>query len=265
MDDMETTSTERRRTVGEVADLVGVSVRTLHHYDALGLVRPSARSGAGYRLYTDVDLQRLQHVVVYRRLGFGLDEVAELLSEDADVVAHLRRQRASVTRRLEELSGLVEAIDHALEREMTDRPATPTELREIFGDAFEESFGSDYPAEAERRWGDTDAWAQSQERTARMTPQQWAEVKAEGDALDAALADACRRGVAPDSPEAMDLAERQRRGIEVFYDCDVAFHRCLGDMYVDDERFARRYDALAPGLAAWLRAAVHANADRQDA
>ena len=78
-------------TVGQVAETFGVTVRTLHHYDEVGLLRPSRRSAAGYRLYTGDDLVRLQHVVVYRRLGFSLEEVALLLDDpDADVAAHLR-------------------------------------------------------------------------------------------------------------------------------------------------------------------------------
>lgn len=87
------TENEQLRTVGQVADEVGVTVRTLHHYDHIGLVRPSERSWAGYRLYTDADLQRLQHVMLYRQLDFGLEEIADLLADTADVATHLRRQR----------------------------------------------------------------------------------------------------------------------------------------------------------------------------
>src|SRR4051812_11179596 len=98
-------------TVGQVAEWFGVTVRTLHHYDEIGLVRPH-RTGAGYRVYTDADLERLRHVVVYRRLGFSLEEIGPLLdAPGVDVEAHLRRQRGGVVTRLDELGGLVEAID----------------------------------------------------------------------------------------------------------------------------------------------------------
>src|ERR1700744_1226873 len=81
-------------TVGRVAGLAGVTVRTLHHYDEIGLVRPSARTGAGYRAYSAGDVERLREVLAYRRLGFGLREVAELVSDpSADAVVHLRRLR----------------------------------------------------------------------------------------------------------------------------------------------------------------------------
>ena len=98
--------------MGRLARRLGLTVRTLHHYDEIGLLVPSRRSGAGYRLYTEDDITRLQHVVVYRRLGFALEEIALLLDDPAaDVAEHLRRQRAAVTSRLEEMRDLVTAID----------------------------------------------------------------------------------------------------------------------------------------------------------
>jgi DNA-binding transcriptional MerR regulator len=99
-------------TVGQVAEQLGVTVRTLHHYDAIGLLVPSGRTSAGYRLYTVEDIERLQHVVVYRRLGFALEEIDLLLDDpSADVGEHLRRQREAVMSRLDEMRGLVTAID----------------------------------------------------------------------------------------------------------------------------------------------------------
>jgi MerR family transcriptional regulator, thiopeptide resistance regulator len=254
------TDTATALTVGQLAERSGVTVRTLHHYDEIGLLRPSARSAAGYRLYSAGDLVRLQHVVVYRRLGFALDEIGALLDDpDADVAGHLRRQRASVMSRLDELKDLVTALDRALEAEMSGVNLTREEQRELFGDGFSE----DYQREARERWGDTEAWRQSRERTSRYTKDDWVTIKAEGDAVNAALVAAKRAGAAPDSTAAMDAAEAHRRHIEErFYDLDHAFHRCLGDMFVADERFTATYEALEPGLATWFREAIHANADR---
>ena len=152
-------------TVGQVSQTFGVTVRTLHHYDAQGLVVPSARTHAGYRLYTDADLARLATVVTYRRLGLPLTEVRDLLDGQGTASEHLRRQREVVLTRLGELTDLVSAIDAALEAEMNDRPATTEELKGLFGDGFSE----DHQAEAEQRWGETTAWKQSASRTKRMT------------------------------------------------------------------------------------------------
>lgn len=145
---------------------------------------------------------------------------------------------------------------------MGNRPATDAELKELFGDGFDES----YAAEAEQRWGDTDAWAQSRARTSGYTKADWAAVKAETDAVNAAFVAAQTAGEPADSEAAMAAAEAHRRSIhDRFYDVSYAMHRGLGDMYVADPRFTKTYDDLAPGLAAYVRDAIHANADRRDA
>ncbi|MGJ3509115.1 MerR family transcriptional regulator [Enemella sp. A6] len=246
-------------TVGKVADTFGVTVRTLHHYDAIGLLTPSERSTAGYRLYTADDLTRLQQIVVYRRLEMPLDEIATLLDGGEDTVDHLRRQRASVMSRLDELRELVAAIDRALEKEMTHQKLTDAEMRELFGNAFDDS----YAAEAEQRWGHTPQWQQGQERTAHFTRADWQAVKDESDAVEAAVVAAMDAGLAPDHERAMAAAEQHRASIERFYDCDYPMHRNLADTYVGDQRFTRYYDAIRPGMAQYLRDAIHANADRR--
>jgi DNA-binding transcriptional MerR regulator len=249
-------------TVGQVADLLGVTVRTLHHYDEIGLLVPSERSRAGYRLYTDEDLTRLQQIVVYRRLEMTLEQIAELLDGDEDAAAHLRRQRDAVMKRLDELTDIVVAIDRALEREMSNEPATPEEMKELFGDGFSD----EYEKEAQERWGDTDAYRQSTERTRRYTRADWAKVRAEMDDAHAAFVRAKRAGEPPTSVAAMDAAEQHRLHIHSrFYDLDHAFHRGLADMYLADPRFTKTYEDLEPGLAQYVHDAIHANADRHTA
>jgi MerR family transcriptional regulator, thiopeptide resistance regulator len=249
-------------TVGQVAETLGVTVRTLHHYDEIGLVVPSERSRSGYRLYTEEDLRRLQHVVVYRRLGFPLEEIGEILNDGAGrdtVVAHLRRQRRAVTDRLEELSGLVSAIDKALEAEMNDFKITREEQRELFGDNFDES----YAQEAEERWGDTEAWKESQRRTRSYTKEQWQQVKEEGDQVNARYVQLMQDGVPADSEQAMEAAEAARQQICTwFYDCPRQMHAAIAEMYVADPRFTKTYEDIAPGLAQYVRDAVVANAAR---
>jgi len=247
-------------TVGQVAEQLGVTVRTLHHYDQIGLLVPSEHTPAGYRLYTGDDITRLQHVVVYRRLGFPLDEIALLLDEPSvDVGEHLRRQRAAVMSRLEEMSDLVTAIDQALEKEMSGNKLTREEQKELFGDGFSD----DYAEEAEQRWGETEAWKQSQGRTSKYTKADWVEVKAEMEANNTAFASAMADGEPATSERAMDAAEQHRLHIHSrFYDLTPELHRNLGDMYLADPRFTKNYEDVAPGLAQYVRDAIHANADR---
>jgi DNA-binding transcriptional MerR regulator len=248
-------------TVGELARLAGVTVRTLHHYDRIGLVRPSHRTSAGYRSYDVRDLDRLQQVLVYRELGFPLDEVATLLDDvDADPAEHLRRQHRLLRDRLERTQAMVAAVEKEMEARQMGISLTPEERFEVFGDWLPE----EYAAEAEENWGDTEAWAQSQRRTSAMTKDDWLRVKAEGDDVERRFAEALRAGVPADSETAMDLAEEHRQQIDRnFYDCSPEMHAGLGRMYVEDERFTAHYEQVAPGLAQYVSTAVQANAARR--
>lgn len=247
-------------TVGRVADLVGVSVRTLHHWDEIGLAKPEQRATwSDYRLYGTQDIARIQRVLVYRELGFGLAEIGGLIEDErVGVTGHLHRQRDLLTARISRLQEMVSAVDRMMEVTEMKTNLTPEQQAEIFGS----DWNPEYAKEAEERWGGTEQWAQSQQRTAAMSAQDWTEMKATGDEVNADLAAAARAGVDPGSQEAGALAERHRELIGTFYDCSHAMQVCLGRMYVEDQRFAAFYDDLEPGLAAWLRAAIEANARR---
>jgi DNA-binding transcriptional MerR regulator len=222
--------------VGEVAALAGVTVRTLHHYDRIGLLSPSGRTAAGYRRYSPADLDRLHQVLVYRELGFPLEEVATLLDDPAaDPAEHLRRQHRLLLDRMERTRAMVAAVEKEMEARQMGISLTPEERFELFGDWLPE----EYEAEAEERWGDTEAWAQSQQRTRSHTKEDWVRIKAEGEDV-----------------------ERQQI-IRNFYDCPPEMHAGLGRMYVEDERFTAHYERIAPGLAQYVSTAVQANAARQ--
>ena len=249
-------------TVGQVAAVAGVTVRTLHHYDAIGLLSPSGRSAAGHRRYGDGDLVRLQRILFHRALGFALDEIAALLDDpDADPRAHLRRQHALLTDRIETLRRMADAVAAAMEAAQMGIDLTPEEKFEVF-----EGYDSDqYADEARQRWGHTDAYRESQRRTASYTKADWQRLKDEFDALHARVAELLAQGVPADAPEAMDAAEEHRRFIDgAHYPCDARMHTCLADMYVADPRFTATYEAIRPGLAQYLHDAIHANARRTE-
>ena len=250
-------------TVGELARLAGVTVRTLHHYDRIGLVQPSERTSAGYRSYDGRDLDRLQQVLVYRELGFPLEEVATLLDDPgADPLAHLRRQHRLLRERLERTQAMVAAVEKEMEARQMGISLTPEERFELFGTGFSD----EYQAEAEERWGETEAWAQSQRRTSAYTKDDWVRIKDEAADVERRFAAALHSSVPADSVEAMDLAEEHRQHItRWFYDCPPEMHAGLGRMYVEDERFTATYEQVAPGLAQYVSTAVQANAARQGA
>ncbi|MGW1688673.1 MerR family transcriptional regulator [Streptomyces albidoflavus] len=249
-------------TVGQVAAVAGVTVRTLHHYDAIGLLSPSGRSAAGHRRYGDGDLDRLQRILFHRALGFALDEIAALLDDpEADPRAHLRRQHALLTDRIETLRRMAYAVAAAMEAAQMGINLTPEEKFEVF-----EGYDPDqYADEARQRWGHTDAYRESQRRTASYTKADWQRLKDEFDALHARVAELLAQGVPADAPEAMDAAEEHRRFIDgAHYPCDARMHTCLADMYVADPRFTATYEAIRPGLAQYLHDAIHANARRTE-
>ncbi|SCE70142.1 MerR family transcriptional regulator [Micromonospora mirobrigensis] len=245
-------------TVGQVARAAGVTVRTLHHYDEIGLLSPGGRTPAGYRRYDDADLERLQLIRYYRELGFPLDEIAAILDDPAaDPAAHLRRQHELLTGRIGKLREMVAAIELAMEARKMNIQLTPEERFQVFGD-FEPE---DHAEEAEQRWGDTEAYRQSAERTARYSKEDWLRNKAENEDWGRRMVALMTSGVAADSAEAMALAEEHRQLItRWFYDCPYELHVCLADMYVADERFTAYFEAIHPGMAAYLAEAIHANA-----
>ncbi|GAB2986664.1 MerR family transcriptional regulator [Actinotalea caeni] len=254
-----TTENDVSLTVGQAAEQTGVTVRTLHHYDEIGLLRPSGRTASGYRLYTAADLERMQQIVVYRRLGFSLEEVAELLA-DSDAVAHLQRQRQTVMARMAELGDLVESIDRALEAEMSGTTLTAAERRELFGESFDEE-----QREAQERWGDTAQWKQSAARTKRYTKEDWERLKAEQRGIFDRIVATFRSGAAPERTEAMDAVEEHRVFIDRwFYDCPREFQVKLGELYVADPRYGEGIAGEAlEGLGNWIRDAIVANAARE--
>ncbi|MFD5795094.1 MerR family transcriptional regulator [Streptomyces diastatochromogenes] len=253
-------------SVGQVAGFAGVTVRTLHHYDEIGLLVPSERTHAGHRRYGDADLDRLQQILFYRELGFPLDEVAALLDDQAtgraDPRAHLRRQHELLTARIEKLQKMAAAVEHAMEARTMGINLTPEERFEVFGDKDPEQ----YAEEAEQRWGGTEAYAESQRRAAGYTKEDWKRLMAEADDWSERYVALMTAGERPSGEAAMDLAEEHRRHIgKWYYECPHAMHRCLGAMYVADERFKAFYDSMRPGLADHLSEAIAANADRHTA
>lgn len=250
-------------SVGQVAGFAGVTVRTLHHYDEIGLLAPGGRSQAGHRRYSDADLDRLQRILFYRELGFPLDEVAALLDDQAtgkaDPRTHLRRQHDLLTARIERLQRMAAAVEHAMEAYTMGIDLTPEERFEVFGDKDPEA----HAEEAGRRWGDTEAYAESRRRTARYTKDDWKRMQAETAAWGERYAALLETGGAPDGERAMELAEEHRLHItRWFYDCTYEIHQGLAEMYVADGRFREFYDSLRPGLAEHLRSAITANAAR---
>lgn len=230
-------------TVGRAAELLGISARTLRHWDDIGLLKPSYRTWGDYRLYTEDDLEVALEILVYRETGMPLKDIAAIVHEGASKVERLRRQQAHLQQQLARLRQMNDAVTTMLERNLT-----MAEKLENMGTKWQE-----YAEEAEARWGETPEWKQAQERGSGVD---MAAVKREMADFAAALIDAAERDIQPGTAEAVELVNRHRAQIEQWYDCSREKQVCLARMYVADERFHEAY----VGRQEYLLALVEAQA-----
>jgi DNA-binding transcriptional MerR regulator len=245
-------------TVGELAALAGVSVRTLRLYDERGLVTPSGRTAAGYRLYGDGDLLRLQQALFYRELDFSLDDIARALDEPGyDNVAALRRHRRLLELKAERLATLMATIDRTV-RDLNGEEAMLSD-KELY-EGFDDETIERYEREAKDAWGGGAAYEQSRKRVRSMGKEDWARLKARGEEIALAFAAAFKAGEAADSDAAMELCARWVEHLRAFYEPNPELVAGLGAMYADHAEFRAYYEAKAPGLADWLKPALAAYA-----
>lgn len=246
----------RTYTVSQLAKMAGVSVRTLRHYDQIGLLVPSSRSAAGYRQYERRDLLRLQQILFFRELDFPLDEIQAILDDPVfDQVQALEGHRIRLERRMARLTQLLHTIDKTLLQLTEDDMALTDE--ELYA-GFTKEQRERYAREVNERY-DPEVVKATNRRVRKMSRQQWQAVKEEGGnvARDiAAVAD-----LPPDAPEVQAFIARHHAWIENFYPANADVYRGLGQMYAEHDEFRAFYEQYRPGLADFMRAAMVHYAD----
>lgn len=252
---------KRQRTyrVKEIAQTTGISVRALHHYDEIGLLVPKARTSAGYRLYDEDDLLRLQQILIGRELGLALEEIRRSLDDPRfDRKKALLAQKKQLQERAQQTAAMIRAVDAALTI-LEKGSGDDMDMKQVFN-GFN---ASKYEAEAKARWGHTDAYKESVKRTKGYTPEDWKSFQAEQATIYGDAFAALQAGRTADSEEVMDIAERHRLAIDRwFYPCSFAIHVGLANGYEADSRFAETIDKFGAGLTPFLSAAIRANARR---
>jgi len=244
-------------TVKRLARLAGVSVRTLHHYDQIGLLKPAERTAAGYRLYGERQLLRLQQILLFREIDMPLDEVRRILDDPAfDPLAALREHRQSLQQRMQRLKRLLHTIDRTIAR-LTEDDMTLTD-EELYA-GFTPEQRERYRREA-RQMYDPALVEESERRVKKMSRAQWAAVGAEGEAVSTGLAALADRG--PADPEVQALIARHHAWIENFYPCSAEVYRGLGQGYAQHPEFRAFYEKYRPNLADFMAAAMSIYADR---
>lgn len=246
--------------IGEVATLAKVSIRLLRHYDEIGLLAPSGRSEAGYRLYAHGDLQRLQQILFYRTLEFPLEEIKRLMTAPGfDRHAALLQQRELIRRKAQELGAVLDLLEQTIagiDPSGQEKNTMSTKaMFEVFPDMKQE-----YQDEAQERWGNTDAWKQSAARWSKYTRADMERMKQEMAQVFGQLEKVFAAGTRPDAPAAIAAIEAQRLlSDKWFYDCPKELHVKGTEWVARDERYVRNIDKNCPGLAAWMHQAAKAN------
>ena len=232
--------------IKDFAELTGVTVRTLHYYDEIGLLRPSeVDEGSGYRYYASSCLDRMREILFYRELDFTLKSIAQILSSpDYDKEQALRKQRQLLVLKKNRLEKLIAAIDCAEKGDF--------EMNNEY-----EKTRKQYADEARERWGDTAAYKESDRRTANYTADDWSKLSAGMDAIMADFAELKASGVSPDDEHTHLQVEKLKQFItERMYTCTDEILSGLGQMYVADERFTKNIDNHGDGTAAYVSACV---------
>lgn len=237
--------------IREFAKLTGVSVRTLHFYDEIGLLKPSSVDEQnGYRFYDEHSLARMQEILFYRELDFPLKEVRMILSSpDYDKQNALKEQKHLLTLKKERLERLISALDGAMKGEIVNM--------DVFDNSEFEAKREEYAKEAKEKWGDTAAYTESAEKTADYSADKWKQANSAIDERIVEFADCKIKGFAPDSKEAQALAKKWQDFItENYYTCTKEILASLGEMYVADERFKKNIDRHGDGTAQFMRDAI---------
>ena len=232
--------------IKEFADFTGVSVRTLHYYDEIGLLMPAfVDKTTGYRFYDKNSLLRMQEILFYRELDFSLKSIREILSSpNYDKNKALNEQKQLLMLKKERLERLISAIDGAMKGE-------------IVMTSFDNSEFEQYKAEAKEKWGKTDAYKEHEEKTRDYSKQKWNDVTAGMDHIMREFARLMGEDERPDSTEAQNLVKMLQNYItENYYFCTKEILAGLGQMYVADERFRNNIDKHADGTAAFISKAI---------
>lgn len=245
-------NTQRSYSIGQTARLSGVSVRTLRFYEEIGLLCPSGRTAAGYRVYSQANLLRLQQILIGRSLGRPLEEIRHSLdAPDFDHAAALRRQRQLLQSRASETAAMLRAVEAAL-------VALETENGDLLMKSLFEGFEpSQFESEVKERWGESESYKENARRMARYSPADLQQMQAEADALWRDAAEAMAQGLPAAGPEAQALCERHRGHVERwFYPCTHVMHVKLSELWESDARFRDNIDRFGAGLTGWMAAAV---------
>ena len=240
-----------------MAKLTGVTVRTLHYYDEIGLLKPSEITESGYRLYDEAALESLQQILFFRELDFPLNKIKEIMIDpNYDKEFTLIKQKELLMQKRKRIDGLINLIDKAIKGE-NDMSFKEFDMTEI------EASKVKYADEVKKRWGKTDAYKESESKTKNYDKDKWKEINDDAEGILNKFSE--YRKLDPTDKEVQDLVERWKQYItDNFYNCTNEILSSLGLMYVEDERFKNNIDKNGEGTAEFMADAieVYCNANK---
>lgn len=235
--------------INEVAKLTGVTVRTLHYYDEIGLLKPSKITEAGYRIYDENDLFTLQQILFFKELDFPLTEIKNIMQIPSfDKLKALKAHKELLTKKRERIDKLITLVDNTIKGEcdMSFKEFNMTEI---------ENMKEKYAKEVKERWGNSSAYKESEKKTKNYSKEQWQKI--DEKSRDIFKAFAANMDKDAHSKEVQELVKEWHNFITTnFYNCTNEILKCLGIMYVEDERFKKNIDQNGHGTAEFISKAI---------
>ncbi len=234
-------------TVQKLAEISGVSVRTLHYYDEIGLLKPGKKGANGYRYYDEPQMIKLQQILFYRELNLTLHQIKQILDDPGfNIIGALNDHKSHLSNEMRRLKGLMKTIDKTIQKLQGKRTMSN---KEYFENLTKEEIER-HKSEAREVYGDF------VDKTKGWSTEKLKKTLAEGQKISESIAELMDRGSTPSSPEVQSLIEEHYRFINKFWDCSHEAYVNLGKMYVEDERFTKNIDMTRTGLAQFMQQAM---------
>ena len=245
--------------INEISKLTGVSVRMLHHYDKIGLLVPSQRTNSNYRMYSEEDVARLYQILLFKELEFPLKEIKSILDdEEFDKEEALNIQRKLILEKKNRLEKIIESIDDTI----TNLGGENMSKKDFKAFSYDEikKHQEKYKKETKEKYGKSDAYKESQEKTSKYSKNDWENIMGAADDIYEELANLMDKD--PSDDKVQELVVKWRNHITTnFYNCTIDIFRGLALMYVADERFIKNIDKYGEGLAQFLSDAMNIYCD----
>lgn len=237
-------------TVSQLSKISKVSVRTLHHYDSIGLLKPAARTVSGYRIYKDQELIQLQQILFFRELDFSLNEIKNILaSPNFSVIEALKNHRQLLTKKRERLAELLKTVDKTILKLEEKEMVTDQELYR----GFKDEDIARYKQEAREHFGEKIV-ADTENKIRQMPKAEWAKIQMEGEELSRAIANLVE--CSPQDQEVQELINRHYHWLYNFYTPSLEMYQGLANLYTTHPGFREHFDKYRPGLADFMKEAM---------